>query len=97
MQVCFVRMVAPLIAWRAKCQSRVANDYKALLHFLRRWDAFKGRCIKLRQEFDRGREDGEGTCSIVDELEAVADVILLRSQERVLFPLVPMPTLKRPR
>ena len=80
---------APLIARRAKCQRRVANDDKALLHSLRRWDAFKGRCVKLRQELDRGREDGEGTCSFVDELKAMADVVLLRSQERVLLPWSP--------
>ena len=72
---------APLIAWRAKCQGRVTHNDKAFLFSLRRWDAFKGRCVKLRQEFDRGSEDGEGACSFVDELKAMADVILLRSQE----------------
>ena len=63
-----------LIAWRTKRKCRITHNDKAFLIDLRGRDALKGRCVKLRQEFDRLIEDGVGACSLVDEL-TMADVI----------------------
>ena len=67
-------ILGPRRAERARAESPT-ND-EAFLVGLRRWN------VEFRQEFDRLCEDGERTCSFVEEeLKAVADVVLLQCQE----------------